>query len=126
MGGGDTTAPPPPPPPKDWAKFSAGPLANQQFALLPSAPIGLNPKISSAPLAPLLTQHHIQGGGVDRPIHSSLDPPVKSSPSHQLGCVEYTVQYAFHHALKGPLQMGPQLMQHFGTTGVDECSGVRW
>ena len=66
---GFTRANPPPPPPqdppllKDWTKFSSGPLANQTFSLSPSAPVGLDQKLSSAPLAPLKPQHHGGGGG---------------------------------------------------------------
>ena len=40
---------------EDWAKFSPGPSANQQFPMAPSAPIGLDHKFSSVPLAPLKT-----------------------------------------------------------------------
>ena len=43
-GGGDWGVPHHPPPPpralKEWAKFSSGPSADQQFSLAPSTPIG--------------------------------------------------------------------------------------
>ena len=52
-----------PPPLKDWAIFCFGP---QRFSLAPSAPIGFDQKVSSAPLAPLTTQHLFGGGGVGR------------------------------------------------------------
>ena len=54
--GSNTTHPPtpwtPPPPPKDWAKFSSGPSADQEFSVAPLAPIRLDQKVYLAPLDP--------------------------------------------------------------------------
>ena len=55
-GGGGTAPYPPPPPPgppppnrKDWAEFSSGHSTNHKFSLVPSAPISLDRRFSSAP-----------------------------------------------------------------------------
>ena len=52
------THPRPPGPLNDWAKYSSGPSACQNFSLAPLAPISLDQEYSSAPSVPLKTQHH--------------------------------------------------------------------
>ena len=63
--------PPPPRPQKDWAKFSSGPSANQQFLLALSVPVSLEQNFSSAPLK---TQHHFGGGGGGGGLPPAMPP----------------------------------------------------
>ena len=58
LGGSHSTPPLDPHPFKNWAKSSSGPLGNQKCSLAPSAPISLEERVSSAPVAPLKHQHH--------------------------------------------------------------------
>ena len=56
-----TTHPPTHSPSKDWVKFSSGPLADQNFSLAHSAPIGLDQKLTTtggAGVGALVTPTH--------------------------------------------------------------------
>ena len=66
--GGRGAPPPPPPAPKGLAKFSSGPLADQEFPSRPSAPISLDPKSSSACSTPLKVSTGGGGGAKRSPI----------------------------------------------------------
>ena len=48
------------PPSSDWAKIFSAPSANQQFSLVPLAPLSSGQKFS---LAPLKTQHYGEWAG---------------------------------------------------------------
>ena len=80
-GGGGVPHHPPthhcPPPLKYWAKFSAGPSADQNISLAPSAPIGFDQKLS---LAPLKSQHHLGGGGGGGGWTHAPNPPGPRPP----------------------------------------------
>ena len=82
-GGGGGGAPPGSPralPLKILGQISSGPLADQNFSLVPSAPIRLDQRFSSALSAPLKTLHHrmgVGGAGPPPPPKSPGDPPAK-------------------------------------------------
>ena len=72
------THPPPPPPLKLLGPIFLRAFGRSKFSLALSASIGLDQRLSSAPLAPLKAQHHRGAGGLDPPTH--LLPSLKNSP----------------------------------------------